>query len=327
MLRRLARGLAVLALVAGASLAPLAPASADPCDVGGGAGNDGTIGAGGECNGGGGEDTGGGNGGGGGGGGGGVCMYGSHVVPCVKDGGYYNSERGCYASLVDPQPPKDDKVWQDNEDGYIIVCVPPSEECLADVDGSTYLCAPFTIWQADPPALEVGPDPAELAERAYARMQLRMGEIGSTPPSTEVDGNSIGLVGMPVWLWVADPAPNTTGPISESETDGGLTVTVDARLDRIVWTLTDDDGGVYATTTCAGSSAPFTEWTGHGDARPSPTCGFDAAENRRSGNITVTATAYWTAEWAGGGQNGTIDVPPLAQEATLTIGEAQVLVQ
>ncbi|MEU2200973.1 hypothetical protein [Isoptericola sp. NPDC019482] len=322
----------MLALLAGASLAPLAPASAEPCDVNGGAGNDGTVGAGGECPGGPGDD---GSGGGGGGGGGGSrkCFWGEdREVPCVTDAGVYNGS--CYLKLMDPQPAKEGDMysgtWGDHEDGYIVMCTPPRDECIEDMDGATeylHYCAPAPMWQADPPPTDIGPSPAELADRAYARMQLRMGDIGSTPPSTEVDGDAIGLVGMPIWLWVADPAPNTTGPISESETDGGLTVTVDARLDRIVWTLTDDDGGVYATTTCAGSRAPFTEWSGHGDARPSPTCGFDAAENRRSGNITVTATAYWTAEWAGGGQNGTIPVPGQTETTSLAIGEAQVLVQ
>ncbi|MFE5334674.1 hypothetical protein ACFQ8E_02075 [Isoptericola sp. NPDC056573] len=333
MLRRVARVLAVLMLFTGAAVAPTvatpAPAVAAPCTGGGGADNDGNVGGEVTCPGDDGDD---GSDPGGGGGDGSVreCKYGSHVIPCKKGKAVYNSERGCYMALANPQPPKDDKIWDGKTEGYIVACVPPEDECLDDVEGYTYLCAPFRLWQEDPPPTEVGPSPLELAERAYARMQLTMGEIGSTPPTAEVDGAAIGIVGMPVWLWVANPAANTTGPITESETDGGLTVTVEGRLDRIVWTLTDDDTGeVYATTTCAGSRAPGTPWSEavSSDARPSPTCGFDGAENRRSGNITVAGTAYWTAEWDGGGLDGEIDVPAQTRESTLAIGEAQVLVQ
>ena len=331
-LRRVARVVAVLMLFTGAVVAPSVatsgPAVAAPCTGGGGADNAGNVGGEVNCPGEDGDD-GGSHGGGGGGGGSRVCEYGGEEIPCKTDQGVFVD--GCYRKLLDPQPPKDEGIWNGRDEGYIVSCIPPKEQCTDDMPTEhMYVCAGGPMWQPEPPPTEVGPSPAELAERAYARMQLSMGEIGSTPPSTEVDGDAIGLVGMPIWLWVANPAPNTTGPIEESETDGGLTVTVEGRLDRIVWTLTDDDTGqVYATTTCAGSRAPGTPWSeaGHGDARPSPTCGFGGAENRRSGNITVTATAYWTAQWAGGGLDGTIDVPGQTRTTSLAIGEAQVLVQ
>ncbi|MFE5342776.1 hypothetical protein ACFQ80_21325 [Isoptericola sp. NPDC056578] len=333
MLRRVARVLAVLMLFTGAAVAPTvatsAPAVAAPCTGNGGTDNDGNVVVDGQCP---GEDGDDGDGGGDGGGDGSVreCKYGSHVIPCMKSGAVYNSERGCYMKLISPPPPKDDKIWDGKTEGYIVACVPPEDECLDDVENYTYLCAPFRLWQEDPPPTEVGPSPLELAERAVARMQLTMGEIGSTPPSTEVDGAAIGIVGMPVWLWVSNPADNTTGPITRSETDGGLTVTADGTLSRIEWTLTDaDTGTLYARTTCAGDRAPGTPWSEavSNDARPSPTCGFDGAQSHRSGNITVTGTAYWTVEWAGGGVTGTIDVPAQTRESTLAIGEAQVLVQ
>lgn len=42
-------------------------------------------------------------------------------------------------------------------------------------------------------------------------MGLRGIEMGSTPPM--IPGR-IGLVGFPVWLWAADPGPQTWGPVS-----------------------------------------------------------------------------------------------------------------
>ncbi|MFE5292896.1 hypothetical protein ACFQ8T_12015 [Isoptericola sp. NPDC056618] len=339
MLRQVTRVLAVLMLFTGVAVAPsvAAPVSAvaDPCTGGGGADNDGNVGGEVTCPGEDGDDGDDGSDSSGvsnGSGGEWVCRYSGKVIPCVTSLGVYNGS--CYIKLANPQPPKDAGIWNGKDEGYIVQCTPPRDECIEGMDDATefmYLCAGGQQYSPDLPPTDMGPTPEELAERAYARMQLTMGEIGSTPPTTEVDGNAIGIVGMPIWLWVSNPAANTTGPIRESETDGGLTVTVDGTLDRIVWTLTDDDTGeVYATTTCAGSRAPYTEWSeaaSGGDARPSPTCGFDGAENRRSGNITVTGTAYWTAEWEGGGLDGTIDVPAQTRESTLAIGEAQVLVQ
>jgi len=334
-LRQVARTLAVLMLFTGVAVAPTvatpSPAVAAPCTGEGGADNDGNVGGVVECPGEDGDDGSNGSGDPGGGGSARECSWGSYTVPCVTKAGVLIG--GCYQKLMNPQPAKDENVWGDHTDGYIVMCTPPAQECIDAMDGATEhmgFCSPTPMWREDPPPTDVGPTPEELAQRAYARMQLTMGEIGSTPPTTEVDGSAIGIVGMPVWLWVANPSANTTGPITESETDGGLTVTVDGRLDRIVWTLTDDDTGeVYATTTCAGDRAPGTPWSEavSGDARPSPTCGFDGAESRRSGNITVTGTAYWTAEWSGGGVSGTIDVPAQTRESTLAIGEAQVLVQ
>jgi len=252
-----------------------------------------------------------------------------NVIECDTDKGVWDQGRQCYASVNEDPPPKGSPIWEGHDDGYIISCV-EYWNCPETADMGEWRCQVQSYWSLRRPG-ETGPTPRELAERAVARMQMSMGEIGSTPPSTEADGASVGIVGMPIWLWVANPGESTTGPIERSESDGGLTVTATATVDRIEWTLTDDGSGtVFARTTCAGDRAPGTPWSeaaGHGDARPSPTCGFDGAENRRSGNITVTATAYWTVTWAGGGENGTIDVPAQTGEATLAIGEAQVLVQ
>ncbi|MEL7976848.1 hypothetical protein AAG589_13380 [Isoptericola sp. F-RaC21] len=250
------------------------------------------------------------------------------VIPCSTDKGRWDQGRQCYASVNEDPPPKGSPIWEGHDEGYIISCV-LYWNCPETGGVGEWRCQVQSYWSLRPPGV-TGPSALELAERAVARMQMSMGEIGSTPPSTEVDGDAIGIVGMPVWLWVSNPGESTTGPITRSESDGGLAVTATATVDRIEWSLTDDDTGkVYATTTCAGDRAPGTPWSEavSDDASPSPTCGFDGAENRRAGNITVTGTAYWTVEWEGGGENGTIDVPPQTRESTLAIGEAQVLVQ
>jgi cysteine sulfinate desulfinase/cysteine desulfurase-like protein len=46
----------------------------------------------------------------------------------------------------------------------------------------------------------------------------------------------------------------------------------------------------------------------------------------RQGTYTVRATSYWTVQWAGVGQSGTIPMD-FTQTTNITMGEAQVLTQ
>lgn len=150
-------------------------------------------------------------------------------------------------------------------------------------------------------------------------MQLTMGDIGTTPPA----GGDPSLVGLPVWLWVANPAENTTGPITRSASDGGLTVTATATLNRIEYEMRTERQ--VLTTTCSGSAAAGTAFAAGMGGQNSPTCGWTGAQNNRTGSGTLTGTAYWTVEWAGGGQAGTIDVPGLDNSVPFEVSELQVI--
>lgn len=253
------------------------------------------------------------------------CKYNGKVIPCSSDRGTWNASMGCYAQAMSPQPPKDNPWWEGNEDGVIIECYPPGP--CSGMAGATDWCMPQIYWAPGPPEA-AGPSPRELADRAVASMRLSMGEIGSTPPSTEVKADSMGIIGLPIWLWVADPAPNTTGPITRSAGGGGLTVTATATLDSIEWTLADrSTGAVHRQVLCAGDNAPGTPWsesTGGDGKVPSPTCGITGPMNDQVGYFNLTGTAHWTVEWAGGGQTGTIEVPPQERTVPIEIAELQV---
>lgn len=158
-------------------------------------------------------------------------------------------------------------------------------------------------------------------------MNLSMGAIGSTPPTSAQDPGALGSIGLPVWLWIANRADNTTGPIERSASDGGLTVTATGTLDRVEWTLTDANGTVVGSISCEGPNAAGTPYDGRDTAEPSPTCGFGAGLNQTPGNLTLTGTAYWSVQWQGGNQSGSIDVPAQSNEAQIRIGETQILVQ
>ncbi|MBE1877549.1 hypothetical protein [Myceligenerans pegani] len=154
-------------------------------------------------------------------------------------------------------------------------------------------------------------------------MNLDMGEIGSTPPSS-VNGESMGQLGLPIWLWVANRQENTVGPIERSASDGGLTVSARGELDRTEWVISRN-GQALATVTCRGADAAGTPYDGRDSTLPSPTCGFPASYNVHPGDLTVSAMAYWTVTWEGGGQTGTINVPPQPASTAIRIGETQTI--
>jgi hypothetical protein len=160
-------------------------------------------------------------------------------------------------------------------------------------------------------------DPAVLARRALAKLQLLGAQIVVAPQP-----GGAGAVGLPVWLSTA-VTDGTWGPQRASESEGGVTVTITARASRIVWSL--GDGNSVA---CAN---PGTAYEPRFGMAASPTCGYVYARPSSTpahphGRYTITATTYWTVDWAGGGQSGVLT--PTSQASTsVEIGEVQVVAQ
>lgn len=263
-------------------------------------------------------DPGGGNGGGGDGGGSGDqrCQFRGKIVPCQTEYGTWNGSTG-YVRVADPQPPKGSSYWEGNDDGVIIEYTP--YECA---DRGVNCDDRSLEWAPNPPA---GPQISadELARRAVARMNFAIGSIGSTPPPTSSNGDALGQMGLPIWLWLTNR--DVADPITETAADGGLSVQATAALDRTEW-LISRNGQALATVTCRGADAPGTPYDGRDAKLPSPTCGFPADFNAHTGNLTLTATAHWTVTWtSSNGQDGTIDVPPQSTETVIRIGETQAI--
>jgi len=145
-------------------------------------------------------------------------------------------------------------------------------------------------------------------------MGLTAIQIGMVP---EEGAGRLGVVGMPVWMWVRNPSSTTVGPIRVTDSDGALTVTLDATVTAIDWNM--GDGTVVR---CAGEGARGTEYVDAYDLRESPTCGH--VYRRQGSPYTITATSHWTVDWSGGGQAGTIPLD-LVATTTRNIGELQVL--
>lgn len=226
-----------------------------------------------------------------------VCRWDGDVVPCKSEQGTWYSPAQCYIERVDPQPPYTDPNWNGHTDGSLYFCRV----------GGAVMGSPYVIWF---PESVAPPDPEQLARRAVAQMQLTPISIGIVPND---DPDSVGLVGLPIWLWVEDPSDQSMGPISRSVSEGGFTVTATAEVERIRWSM--GDGGV---TTCSGPGTPYELRFG---ITESPTCGY---RFEAQGEFTVTARSDWLVSWSGIGETGTFRIY-LTQNTQVVVGELNVV--
>lgn len=235
------------------------------------------------------------------------CAYKGKDVPCVgPTGSTWSSAHGCYVGEVHPDNAEmTPQPGQSKEDGAWHLC---------------YFPPPGSSWE--PIWIENGTvtiDPVVLAQRAIASMDLDPITIGIVPESGP---NRIGLVGLPVWMWVEAKAANTWGPITRSASKGAVSVSATAEVSSIVW---DMGGGTKVT--CSGPGTRYEDRHGKED---SPTCGHRyelTSDDQPDGTYQITATSHWIVEWSGGGQSGTIELDLTTDPLPIRIGEAQVLTQ
>ena len=195
--------------------------------------------------------------------------------------------------------------------------------------GAVYLCQPPAppgeddpsddppITGAPPAAASV--DPLVVVWRAIASLNLRAVDMQIAPKPLSMDGDSMGLVGLPVWLWV-DETTATWGPVTASASDGPVSVSVTARVERVEFDM--GDGTVI---TCHWPGTTFDPDVYSVDTQ-SPDCGhvYKQVSRDPAGVYTVTATSYWVADWSSGADAGTIPFDFTTSEQ-IRIGEMQVL--
>ena len=223
-------------------------------------------------------------------------------VPCSDaELGTWSNARACYIKAESPPPPLTDAVWSGNTTGSIYRC-----------SGSGIWSGPgsYLFWADGAPG--VIPDPRVLALQAVTQMRLRAVEIGMAPDPSP---GSVGLVGLPIWLWVASPDQSTWGPNTKTASAGGYSVTATGKVTQVVWSM--GDGGTVA---CTSTGTSYTDSFG---MSASPDCGY---RYTKQGTYTVTATSYWTINWSGIGESGVIN-QTYTNSVVVTIGELQTVVK
>ncbi len=223
-------------------------------------------------------------------------------VPCSDaELGTWSNARACYIKAESPPPPLTDAVWSGNTTGSIYRC---SSSGIWSGPGS------YLFWADTAPG--VVPDPRVLAQQAVTQMRLRAVEIGMAPDPSP---GSVGLVGLPIWLWVASPNQSTWGPNTKTVSAGGYSVTATGKVTQVVWSM--GDGGTVA---CTSTGTTYADSFG---VSSSPDCGYRYA---KQGTYTVTATSYWTINWSGIGESGVIN-QTYTSSVVVTIGELQTVVK
>jgi hypothetical protein len=230
-------------------------------------------------------------------------------VPCTSNDGYWSNALHCYIRPATPQPPSTDPVWQGHEprDGAVYQCYQPQTDLA------------IYIWAANPPpGSGGGVTPGAVAQIAVDQMNLSAINIGIAPEPGE---GSIGLVGMPVWMWADNPDKNTFGPATASASAGGVTVTATAEVEKVTWVMGDG-----AEVVCQTAGTPYKPNFG---MRQSPDCGHvyqRSSAGEPGDRYTVTALTDWIVRWQGAGQSGVIRLDGLERSVQIAVGEAQVLV-
>ena len=223
-------------------------------------------------------------------------------IACDNGWGVWSNSLQCYLKVLDPQPPRDDPAWADVWRGRLT--------------GKVFLCAMGGVSEGMNVWLETieRPQPVELARRAMARLDLSAVRVGMVPLSLEENPRAMGVVGYPVWMWVASPDASTMGPKSITVSDGQYSVSLSAKVGKVVW-----DMGDGSQVTCVGAGTPWTEQVA--TRAESPDCGY---VYERQGSYRVRATSYWSVEWSAMGESGQISFT-LSREVHNLIGELQVV--
>ena len=233
-----------------------------------------------------------------------ICRFNGHEIPCTNAVGYWSNRVEAWCTLRVPQPPLSDSAWGGNTTGAIYLCTRPAHSGIPDP------AMVVTRWL---PAAPEAPDPETIAWRILAELDLESPELGVFPRGDSAQ--RMGFVGWNVWLWAAADSDRQWGPVSASQSEGGVSVSLTARVTSMTWDMGNGD-----TVSCGKGTAWTLAATG-GKNVASPTCGY---VYEADGRYTVRGSSTWEVAWSGGGQLGTIPLT-LSREAEVIVGELQAV--
>lgn len=145
----------------------------------------------------------------------------------------------------------------------------------------------------------------QVAEIAVAQLPIALPQPHLNPPTQQI-------IHIPTWLWTADQGQPTA-----SASLAGVTATVTATLDKVVWDTGDGD-----TVTCTTAGTPYDA------ARPAATQRTTCSHtpNKLAGPVTVTATVHWDISYtATDGTNGALAPQTRTTSIDSTITELRTL--
>jgi hypothetical protein len=133
-------------------------------------------------------------------------------------------------------------------------------------------------WLAEPG------DPQDLIADALALLQPTPPGIGTSPSGESPSGEIVPMVGIPTWFWLEGGLT----PMSQTITDGPLSVTVTATPVKVTWDHGDpnaEDGDVVTCRDPVGVGAPNTD-----------TCSY-VYDHSSPPSFTVSATIEYTGSY------------------------------
>ena len=231
-----------------------------------------------------------------------VYAYQGRPIDCETPLGSWSSHASSWCRLMPVQPKPEELVWRGRSGGAIYSCTRAGFDGLPDPWGAALR------WL---PSAPEAPDPEELARRLLAGIDFESPELGVHPRGDTLERMS--LVGWNMWLWAAPTSELQWGPVTDSTSEGGVSVTLTATVSQMVWEMGNGDS-----VTC-GRGTKWTLSATSGRNVKSPNCGYMYVED---GSYTVTGTSYWDVDWSGGGQSGRLPFT-LSRDVEVIVGELQ----
>ena len=235
-------------------------------------------------------------------------------IQCGNASEYWSNNRQCYVSMMGG-------AWPAIPAGHAADAGYYQCRVVTLTVGGIGLDDTYTFWSDTvPPGLQVL-TPGRAAAQLIDSFPLIGIDVGMAPEVNPAWGHRRGYVGMPIWLWVNNPAPTTWGPYSQTATLGGQTITATAQVTSIRWTMGDG-----SSITCGNTGTPYN--LGYG-VTTSPTCGYryTTTSSRTPGDrFAVTATSTWTVTWtSAAGAAGTVNTTT-ASTVDLEVNELQTVI-
>ncbi|HEY3562053.1 MAG TPA: hypothetical protein VGL05_31515, partial [Kribbella sp.] len=151
--------------------------------------------------------------------GGSACVFKGEIVPCRTDNGFFHAASGCYLTLLDGPV----GLRNSNDPGDY----PPGTKfyrcfkILGVVEGKPLGRLDLESVNI-PPAQTRTIDPRVAARRVVETMTFVAPQLGLSPYVQSA--NHVGIVNVPIWMWVTDPGPTTTGPQTKTAALGGVSI-------------------------------------------------------------------------------------------------------